>query len=598
MPVTVPASLDYNDATLRSTHTRVIPAAATTERRVLVVAGIGSGSRVLTARLTHADGTTRDLTAWPKASVTGHASHVWEFAADSKTAGATLTIKVFLSDGVTASSERLSITVTVRAGAGAPHKFASTATSTGGTTKTVPQVIPDISDTVPVLIALDTEGGTAPTTPTTVWSPPSSAVTLDADDFPPTTEVPVPTHVVAGAYGSAVPVGQASPAYVFTADNSAIGSAWTILYPVLPTEVPKPASMHGSGYNDATARVTHSRVMPPQATAGRRVLVPMTIASGARVLAATLVHADGTTRTVSELAPKAGLTNGGHAQYAVEFECDAKTAGARLDLYQRPADTTQPDSEIKASIPLIVLEGVLAPLTAQTVGHSSASSTKKTPAVTPGAFDTVEVSLVSDSRGGTSPVTSTATWVPPEGFTLLAADYMAGTTASPVSTSAIGARLGVRLRADTPAGQRTWTSKDLSGANIANVGATWTVIYPVAKPNVSGMFVVVADGFVPLDMLFPDTLTTPGAPVQASPATGVTATGFTSSWSAASSADTYLVQRRTGTNAFATVATVTTTSYTHTGLAASTAYDVRVIGVNSGTVQGPASNTVSTTTTA
>ncbi len=593
MAATFAGSLDYNTATIASTHSRTVPAFATSGRRCLVTAVVGSGARVITATLTHADATTRNLPQLGvDADISGHASTLWEFLADSKTAGATLTLKCFASDGVTASSERVSISLVVLDGVGAPHAFASVEITAAGTTKTVPQVTPTISDTVAVCIAADTEGGASPTTPTTAWTVPSGT-TLLADDYPPTTGTPVPTHAVAGALGSPIAVNTASPAYVFTADNSAIGSAWTILYPVLavldnsPTVAPAVVATTRS--NSATAAITHPITVPAAATIGRRIAVGLTYASGARVATATLVHADGTTRDVPEIAPKAALTNGGHAQHVFEVACDGKTGGARLDLAIAHADGTAA-TNIKASIVLAVLEGVGAPVAAVTAPHNSGSTTKTTPTATPTQSDTVELTLVSDSRGGTSPITSTSAWTAPEGFTLAVADFMAGTTDSPVSTSALAHRFGTRLPADQPAGGRVWT------ANVSNVGASWTLLYPAA--NASGFYAAVADGFVSLALLFPDTLTTPAAPVQASPATAITATGFTSSWSAAASADTYRVQRRTGTNAFATVATVSTTSYSHSGLTASTAYDVRIIGVNSGTVQGPASNTVSTTTAA
>lgn len=89
--------------------------------------------------------------------------------------------------------------------------------------------------------------------------------------------------------------------------------------------------------------------------------------------------------------------------------------------------------------------------------------------------------------------------------------------------------------------------------------------------------------------------TPPAAPVLTSPHTNITSGSFTSSWSNVAAADSYLVQRRTGTNAFETVATVTDEVYTHTGLVSATAYDVRIISV-AGSLQSTPSNTVSATT--
>lgn len=87
----------------------------------------------------------------------------------------------------------------------------------------------------------------------------------------------------------------------------------------------------------------------------------------------------------------------------------------------------------------------------------------------------------------------------------------------------------------------------------------------------------------------------PGTTTLSTPATNITTSGFRSSWTAATPATSYLVQRRTGSNPFTTVAIVTTTDHTHTGLSAGTAYDVRIIPRNS-TTEGTPSNIVTTTT--
>lgn len=504
MAVSPVAKLAYTDATVRSTHTRVIPTGAVTGTRVFLGFVIGSGSRNVAAELTHADGTTRPLTLLaPKAvpSGGGHASYVWDLLADGKTAGATVTFRITNADGTTASFAA-SITVTVLDGADAPHAFASAATGIGSKTKTAPQVAPTIDGCVPLVLACDTVGGTAPTTPTTVWTTPAD-VSLVVADYPPGTASPLPTHAVGGAFAKPVPANLNSPAYVFTSDASAIGSSWTILYPAtVAATAAQPTVVTASGYDDATARSIYNRLMPAAATAGRRVLCPPTLASGSRLLTATLRHVDGTSRTVSEVAPKAALTNGGHGQYVVEFECDAKTAGATLELKQSPADGS-PDSGLKASIPLLILDGVGKPVLAATVGHSIAGSSKTTPAVTTPVPDLVEVSLVSDSRGGTSPVTPTGSWAPPDGFTRVVFDNEAGTTASPVSSSAVGVRLDVRLPADSPAGGRVWVSKDAAGALLSNVGASWTILYPTSQRNASGIFASVGDGWVALELIFP-----------------------------------------------------------------------------------------------
>ena len=70
------------------------------------------------------------------------------------------------------------------------------------------------------------------------------------------------------------------------------------------------------------------------------------------------------------------------------------------------------------------------------------------------------------------------------------------------------------------------------------------------------------------------------------------------SWNAATDADGYLVQWRTGGQSFgsANQASATATGHTITGLAASTAYDVRVIATRTGADNGTPSATASATT--
>ncbi len=139
MAATSPGSLDYNTATITDTHTRTVPTFATSGRRCLLVVGVGSGARVMKATLTHGDGTTRSLPQLGvDADISGHASSLFEFAADSKTAGATLTVKSYASDGVTLDAERLTISLTVLAGVGAPHAYAPAEYTTAATTKTAP----------------------------------------------------------------------------------------------------------------------------------------------------------------------------------------------------------------------------------------------------------------------------------------------------------------------------------------------------------------------------------------------------------------------------------------------------------------------------
>ncbi len=89
----------------------------------------------------------------------------------------------------------------------------------------------------------------------------------------------------------------------------------------------------------------------------------------------------------------------------------------------------------------------------------------------------------------------------------------------------------------------------------------------------------------------------PGTPVLAVPATDVTSSSLRSTWTATADTTDYLVQRRTGGRAFATVATVAapTVTYLHSGLSGGFIYDVRIIARN-GTVEGLPSNVVSTMT--
>lgn len=90
--------------------------------------------------------------------------------------------------------------------------------------------------------------------------------------------------------------------------------------------------------------------------------------------------------------------------------------------------------------------------------------------------------------------------------------------------------------------------------------------------------------------------TKPGTPTLAD-ATNITSQGFTLSWSAASNATDYLVQIKQGTGSYATIGTVTGTSYAVTGQQASSVYVVRVIARN-GSVSGDPSNERTVTTTA
>ena len=64
-------------------------------------------------------------------------------------------------------------------------------------------------------------------------------------------------------------------------------------------------------------------------------------------------------------------------------------------------------------------------------------------------------------------------------------------------------------------------------------------------------------------------------------ATAVSDTQIDLSWSGSLGASSYELQRKSGTDAFATIASPTTTSYMDTGLTASTMYTYQVRGVNS-----------------
>jgi len=95
----------------------------------------------------------------------------------------------------------------------------------------------------------------------------------------------------------------------------------------------------------------------------------------------------------------------------------------------------------------------------------------------------------------------------------------------------------------------------------------------------------------------PAPATVPGTPVLASPATLITSSGFTDSWTAAADATDYVVERRPVGGTFAVVGTVTGTTYSHTGLSGGTGYEVQVTARNGSTLGAP-SNIVSTTTAA
>jgi len=360
------------------------------------------------------------------------------------------------------------------------------------TTITTPRQNAGQTSVVEVSHVQDVESSALPAT--ALWTPPEG-VTLVRASYSQSPTIPVMSSAV-GVDLTPKAQGAALGGRAWTKDNGAYGGGWTVQYGVTGTApiVSPPASGTSYASNDAAARITHTAPVPTSATADRRVLASFTIASGSRLLTATLQHADGTTRTLTELAPKAALTNGGHAHHVLVFACDEKTAGATLRLYQQFADGTTPDTQIKASILLTVLQGVGEPV-GVTAPANSSTATKTSPTLIPPGPDYVEITLVSDSASGVAPVISTTEWKPPDGFELLVADYQAGATTNPVSTSAIAARLGTRLPKDTPAGGRVWSSDQPAR------GAAWTVLFPVlsaAGRNGGGIFAITADGYIPL----------------------------------------------------------------------------------------------------
>ncbi len=588
MAVTVAGTVGYDlgGSTNTDPKTTTMPTGLADGDVLALQVNIGSGASTRLESVLTINGVTVDAATrrWA-GQFAGYSSFLYSVPVTAAMSGTTLS---FITGG-TATRPPTMAGVVLRGTTGEPVATPShvSVTSTGATSITTPAQSGGQDAVVEVSFVQDAESDAAPGTK--LWTPPTG-ITASRSAYSASTTIPIMSAAV-GVDLTVKTTGQGMGSRTWTKDNAAFGGGWTVQYGVAPTEViPSAGLVSATAYNDPTLRITYNVPVPTSATAGRRVLTALTFASGSRLLAASLTHADATTRTLTELAPKAALTNGGHACYVVEFEADAKTAGSTLVLTQSRADGSTTDG-LRASIPLVVVEGVGVPVGA-TVGHSSASTTKTTPQVRPGEMDMVELTVASDSKGGAAPITTTSAWTAPEGFTLAVADYQAGTTNSPASTSAIAHRFGVRLSTGSAAGGRQWLS------NVANVGATWTVLYPpLAGSTASGLLAVVEGGLVPLEVVFPDTLSTPGTPALASPATNITGTGFTSSWSTASSASDYLVQRRTGTNPFATVATVTTTTFAHTGLALSTAYDVRVIARN-GPVEGTASNVVSTTTAA
>src|SRR5690606_15286797 len=87
----------------------------------------------------------------------------------------------------------------------------------------------------------------------------------------------------------------------------------------------------------------------------------------------------------------------------------------------------------------------------------------------------------------------------------------------------------------------------------------------------------------------------PGAPAALS-ATTISVSQVDLAWSAASgTVDEYVIERRAGAGTYAVVDTVTTTSFTDTGLAAATTYTYRVRACNSGGCSTYSNEAVATT---